>query len=130
MEKAKEILTRADGLDRDRARNRPGQSSFAFFHADTPGGSVAAINGRRAGPAPAEQTLRAAMDWSYDLLSAAEQKLFQRLSCSWAGAIWKAWKPCATHNVISIWICRRFGIHGGQKAWCSRLSKGRVNRGS
>ena len=27
-----------------------------------------------------QQTLRAAMDWSYDLLSAAEQKLFRRLS--------------------------------------------------
>jgi predicted ATPase len=27
-----------------------------------------------------QQTLRAAMDWSYDLLSAAEQKLFERLS--------------------------------------------------
>jgi predicted ATPase/serine/threonine protein kinase len=27
-----------------------------------------------------QQTLRAAIDWSYDLLSAAEQKLFQRLS--------------------------------------------------
>jgi predicted ATPase/DNA-binding winged helix-turn-helix (wHTH) protein len=27
-----------------------------------------------------QQTLRAAMDWSYDLLSTAEQKLFQRLS--------------------------------------------------
>ena len=27
-----------------------------------------------------QQTLRAAMDWSYDLLNAAEQKLFQRLS--------------------------------------------------
>src|SRR6267143_1227478 len=27
-----------------------------------------------------QQTLRAAMDWSYDLLNAAEQKLFRRLS--------------------------------------------------
>jgi len=29
---------------------------------------------------PRQQTLRAAMDWSHDLLSAAEQKLFRRLS--------------------------------------------------
>jgi predicted ATPase/DNA-binding winged helix-turn-helix (wHTH) protein len=29
---------------------------------------------------PRQQTLRAAMDWSYDLLSAAEQKLFRRLA--------------------------------------------------
>src|SRR5579864_802790 len=38
---------------RDRARSRPGQSSFAFFHADTPDEPVAAIDGRRAGPAAA-----------------------------------------------------------------------------
>src|SRR4029077_21284136 len=30
--------------------------------------------------APRQQTLRAAMDWSYDLLTSAEQKLFRRLS--------------------------------------------------
>jgi predicted ATPase len=32
-----------------------------------------------------QQTLRAAMDWSYDLLNAAEQKLFRRLSVSVGG---------------------------------------------
>jgi len=46
------------------------------------------------------------MDESYDLLSAAEQKLFQKdYRCSWAGCNLEGVEACATPNVISIWIC-------------------------
>jgi len=60
---------------------------------------------------------RAAMEiGATNLLSTAEQKAFPKIVGGlWAGAIWKAWKLCATPNVISTWICSTYVVHGGQK---------------
>ena len=52
-----------------------------------------------------QQTIRQAIDWSYDLLSAPEQKLFRRLFCfrKWEQFSWRQWNRCATRNKIWDW---------------------------
>jgi predicted ATPase len=41
------------------------------------------LTGGRAGAAGRQQTLQATLEWSYALLSGAEQRLFDVLGCSW-----------------------------------------------
>lgn len=60
-----------------------------------------------------QQTLRAAMDWSYDLLSMAEQKLFRRLSVFVGGCTLEATEAgCDIKSDLDImrspWIFDRF----------------------
>jgi predicted ATPase/DNA-binding XRE family transcriptional regulator len=58
--------------------------------------------------APRHQTLRAALDWSYDLLSVAERRLFERLAIFAGG--WSleaaesicAWEPIAALDVLGL----------------------------
>ncbi len=47
-----------------------------------------------------QQTLRNAIEWSYDLLDADEQKLFVRLAVFSGGSTLKPPKPCATQRTI------------------------------
>src|ERR1700687_2730339 len=50
-----------------------------------------------------QQTLRAAIDWSYDLLSAAEQKLFRRLSAFVGGCTLEgAEAVCDTKGALNL----------------------------
>ena len=63
------------------------------------------------------QTLRAAMDWSYDLLSPAEQKLFRRLSVFVGGCnLEGAEAVCDTQTRSRVRSARRHGVPGGQKS--------------
>src|SRR2546430_5859479 len=54
-----------------------------------------------------QQTLRAAMDWSYDLLNAAEQKLFRRLSVFVGGCPLEGAEPrCNTKDDLDLVLLR------------------------
>ena len=77
-----------------------------------------------------QQTLRAAMDWSFDLLGPAEQRLFRRLSVFVGGCTLERRKQCATPKATWIWICSTVWHRWWTKVCCSRLSKRTVNRGS
>jgi predicted ATPase/DNA-binding XRE family transcriptional regulator len=59
--------------------------------------------------APRHQTLRAAIDWSYDLLSEPEQQLFERLAVFAGGwsleaveAVCGGWQPIASFDVLDL----------------------------
>jgi predicted ATPase/DNA-binding XRE family transcriptional regulator len=53
--------------------------------------------------APRHQTLRAAIDWSYDLLSEPEQRLFERLAIFAGGwSLEAAEAVCASQSIVSV----------------------------
>ena len=77
-----EICARLDGLPLaiELAAARI-QAAAAARAAGAPGAALAAADRRRRVTLPArQQTLRAAIAWSYDLLTAPEQRLFRRLA--------------------------------------------------
>ena len=115
---------------RHRTRSGPGQSSFALFHADTPGEPVAATYGRRAGPssAPADASCRDGLELRSAECSRAEA--FPAIVGVREDATWKVSRLCAIPKVISIWICSTAWPPWWTRAWYSRSSKRRVNRDS
>jgi len=62
-----------------------------------------------------QQTLRATIDWSYDLLSPAEQNSSEGCRCSWEDARWRAWKLLRHQRRSRFGLARWYGIHGGQE---------------
>jgi predicted ATPase len=61
-----------------------------------------------------QQTLRAAMDWSYDLLSPAEQKLFRRMSVFVGGCNLEGVEAvCDTQSDLDLDLLDGIGISGG-----------------
>jgi len=81
--------------------------------------SLRLLTGGRRGDMQHHQTMHAAAQWSFDLLSVAEQTLFTRLSVFAGG--WKARKPCVmrlTSTPRTYLICLR-GLSAAQ--WCSRM---------
>ena len=70
-----------------------------------------------------QQTLRAAIDWSYDLLNAAEQKLFRRLSVFVGGCTLEgAEAVCDTKADLGL-TCLMVCLRWWTKAWSSRSSR-------
>jgi len=101
---------------RNRARSRPGESSFAHFHADTPGEPVAAIDGRRAGPAAAAAD--AAGHYRLELRSAERcgAETFPKV-VGVRGRMHAGGRgSCLRHQRRSRFgLARWYGIHGGQE---------------
>ena len=75
-----------------------------------------------------QQTLRAAIDWSYDLLSPAEQKLLRRLSVFVGGCTLEGVEAvCDTKSDLEFGPSRRHVISGGQKPGAAlRASEKRI----
>ena len=73
-----------------------------------------------------QQTLRGAIDWSYGLLSAGEQKLFRRLSVFVSGCTLEAVEAvCNTKGEHGIGWTRRRGVAGRQEP----VTAGRAREG-
>ena len=63
-----------------------------------------------------QQTLRAAIDWSYDLLTPAEQKLFRRLSVFAGGCTLESVEAvCDAKADLDLDLLDGMASHGGQK---------------
>ena len=69
---------------------------------------LAVLTTRRAGRPPRQQTLRAALAWSFELLSADEQRLFTRL-----GAFVGGWDLEAAENVCAVAGDSGLGVAAG-----------------
>ena len=78
--------------------------------------------GARDGPLR-QQTLRAAIDWSYDLLERAEQKLFRRLSVFVGGCTLESAEAVCDTKAISESTCSMVCRRWWTRVSCSRLSR-------
>ena len=77
-----------------------------------------------------QQTLRAAIDWGYDLLSAAEQKLFRRLSVFVGGCNLESVEAvCDTKGDLDLDLLDGMASMV-DKSLVQQVDKGRVNLGS
>ena len=65
-----------------------------------------------------QQTLRALVDWSYDMLSEAEQLLFQRLAYSSVVSTWPQPRPCALARRSTAWTSSTCWAHWWTSRWC------------
>jgi non-specific serine/threonine protein kinase len=79
------------------------------------GDSLALLTGGSRTALPHQRTLRAAMDWSYELLSKEEQVLLGRLSVFAGGSPWRRQKRCVAEKVS-----RRGGFQTRPYWTCSR----------
>ena len=52
-----------------------------------------------------QQTLRATIEWSYVLLDEHEQRLFRRLTVSWAASVWRLRSGCANPDQMPMSMC-------------------------
>jgi predicted ATPase len=55
-----------------------------------------------------QQTLRATLDWSHNLLSEVERAIFRRLSVFAGGGLWRPRRQCAPEAASSAKMCLMF----------------------
>ena len=78
-----------------------------------------------------QQTLRAAMDWSYDLLSSGRAKAFPKIiGVRWRMQSGRRGSGVRRQRRSRFGSARRYGVHGGQKPGAAGRASRKENRGS